>query len=149
MGKGESISCIGPHQVQVDGEAIFVSFSGPYLPDEARQLLTLADGLYRKYGAVVLVADVSQLGSMGAETRRVVGTWPFLGIYQTIVYNATKPLRILLDLMSAARRLLGLKNPVQLQLVATHREAVSWLAEQRRLRNPLGDSAPKSIEKSG
>ena len=126
-------SQIGPHQVHVQDDLLFIRFIGPYLPEEARQVLALADQMYRTYGGCYMLADVRQGGPPGPETRRVIGTWPYLGTYVAALFGVNSAIRVLTTLLVGAQRLLGTRQPIRTELFDHEDEARAWLLEQRRL----------------
>jgi hypothetical protein len=123
---------IGLHRVEVQGDTIHIVFLGPYKPEEARQVLTLADGLYRRYGGVYLLADVRRNGPPGPETRRMIATWPYLGSYVAALYGASTAVRVMTTLMLSAQRLIRSPQPIITELFEREDQARAWLAEQRQ-----------------
>lgn len=136
-------SRIGPHELSLTGSILHIRFAGPYLPDEARQVLSLADQLYRIYGGAYLLADVSRNPPPPPETRRTIAKWPYLGAYVAALYGATAAVRVITTLMISAQRLLRANQPIITELFNTEAEARAWLAEQRqRLQCPAGKPTP-------
>lgn len=126
-------SFVGPHEVRLEGDLLCVRFVGPYLPDEARQILTLGDQLYRQHGGCYMLADARLGHAPGPETRRVIAMWPYLGTYVAAVHGAGTGLRALTTLMVGAQRLLRVRQPIRTELFEGEAEARAWLLEQRRL----------------
>ena len=125
-------SHIGPHEVSLHGSLLHIRFASAYLPDEARQVLSLADQLYRTYGGAYLLADVSRNPPPPPETRRVIAKWPYLGSYVAALYGATAPVRVMTTLMISAQRLLRVHQPIITDLFDREEDARAWLEEQRR-----------------
>lgn len=125
-------SHIGPHAVSQHGSLLHVRFAGPYLPEQAQQILSLADQLYRAYGGAYLLADVSRNPPPPPETRRVIARWPYLGRYVAALYGANAAIRVMTTLMLSAQRLLRVHQPIISELFDREEDARAWLEEQRR-----------------
>lgn len=63
---------IGPHQIRVDGNVLHIHFQGPYLPDEAKQALSLLKRVQAEQGPVYLLINLAHTGVPSLETRRIL-----------------------------------------------------------------------------
>lgn len=133
MGGPERPIQVGGHAAWLEGDILGVRFVGPYLPEEARQILSLADQIYREHGRVFLLADVSQSVPPGPETRRIIGTWSYLGRYAAVAFGANLAIRTIFRLVVSAQSALGYRSPILTHIAASEAEARTWIAEQRRL----------------
>jgi hypothetical protein len=125
---------IGLHEVEIEGDIMHVRLGGPYLPEEARQFMTLSDQIFREHGSIYSLADLASAQPPGPETRRVLATWPYLGEYVSVMYGANLVQRAILQLLSSAKRLLSSTPTPLVQLCATESEARQFIADHRRLR---------------
>lgn len=128
----ECPSQINRHEVRLEGDILRVRFVGPYLPDEASRILTLADEIFRRHGRVFLLADVAASGPPGPETRRVIGTWNFLGRYAAVAFGASLAVRTVFHLVVGAQRALGHTSPMLTHISTAEPEARAWIDAQRR-----------------
>lgn len=127
---------IGPHEIEVDRDVVHVRFGSPYLPEDARQLMTLSDQIFREYGSMFWISDLSHGQMPGPETRRVVATWPCLGEYVSVAYGAGLMSRTMIQLIISANRLLGSASTMRVEVCATEPEARQLIAQLRRRSNP-------------
>lgn len=125
---------LGHHPMQIEGDVVFVRFQGPYAPAEARQLLLLADEIYRRHGLMFLLADITSAVPPSAETRRIIAECKPVGRYQAALFGGSIALVAATRLMMTAQRLLGRGLTIEFHLLQTEAEARAWIAEQRRLR---------------
>lgn len=124
---------IGQHPMKIEGDTLCVKFIGTYSVDDARRLIGISDDLYRQHGTSFLLADLSAANPPPPETRKFVANWPFLGRYAMAAYGVSTPIRAIIQLMNAARRLLA--NPVlDVYIAPDEQGARQWLADLRRLR---------------
>src|SRR5262249_12471695 len=67
---------IGPHLVTVEGDTVHIRFHGPYLPAEAKQVVSLIGNILLEQSAVYLLIDLSRADMPSMETRRVLSQAP-------------------------------------------------------------------------
>jgi hypothetical protein len=127
---------IGPHEVIIEGDLLVLRFVGPYLPDEAKQILTLTDQVFRKQGSVYYVANVTRGDMLGPQTRRVLATWQYLGQYTAVMVGTSLAQRAVLALVSSAQRLLSSKPSPFIHFCATEQAARELIAKLREARLP-------------
>lgn len=125
---------IGPHEIEIEGDVMRVRPVGPYLPDEAREFLTLSDEIYRKHGSMFSLADLGRAEPPGPETRRILVTWPYLGEYVSVMYGASMAQRAIMRLISGAHRLIGSKTAPRVEICASEAEALQCIETYRRRR---------------
>lgn len=126
---------IGSHEVEIEGDVMHVRFRGPYRPDDAREILTLSDQIFREHGTMFSLADLAYAQQPGPETRRVLATWPYLGEYVGIMYGASVAHRAVIRLVASAHRLLRpARTPTPLiEICATEADARQVVDRHRRL----------------
>jgi hypothetical protein len=122
---------IGQHEVEIEG-VMHVRLGGPYLPEEAREFLSLSDEIYRKHGSMFTLADLAQADPPGPETRRILVTWHYLGEYVSVMYGASVTQRAILRLIAGAHRLLGAKTTPRIEICSTEAEARLFIEQYRR-----------------
>ncbi len=130
----EPIVCpqqIGLHLTQLEGDTLCVKLIGVYSADEARQILTLHDALHAQYGRTYMLCDVSKVLPPPPETRKLIANWPFRGTYAMSAYGLTLPIRAIIQLMVAARRLLS-KPTLEVHMAQDEASARRWITEHRR-----------------
>lgn len=140
--KTRSAKQIGQQQAFLDGDVLLLRLCGEYTPDEARQVLTLADGLYREHGQVFILIDMTNMHTFGPETRKVVASWKYLGVYSGAGFGLSLVLRAAGKLVMAAQRLIGTGPQFAGETFATEAEARAWLALERKKRST--GQAPKN-----
>lgn len=124
----------GQQSFAVVDDVLWMKFQGEYTPDEARELLGIADDIYRKRGRVFLFADLTHLKVFGPETRRALATWKYLGTYTGVAFGVSLPLRAIGQLVLGAQRLLGLGPALNGEVFSDEAAARAWLdAERKRL----------------
>lgn len=123
---------VGDQQATIEGDILFMRFSGDYKPEEAQQLLSLGDAIYREQGRVFLLADLTKLQTLGPKTRKVLANWPYLGPYQGVGFGVSLPLRAVAQLVLAAQRAIGVGPPLSVQTFATETEARAWIDQERQ-----------------
>jgi len=127
---------IGPNQVQIDGCILHVRLIGPYLAEHARDVLTLADRIYREQGMVFMLLNLAESIPPGPETRKVLATWPVAGPYPVVIYGAGLLQRAALQLVLSAMRLLARGSIPEVHVVSTESAARAWIAK-----HPQGGAA--------
>lgn len=122
---------IGSHLLRVDGDTIYMKFKGVLALEEARQMLTRCDAVCRQHGWIFMVADMTHAQPVPQDARKLFATWPLQGHYAIAAYGISSPIRAIMQLVRAARRLLG-KQGIDSHVVADEAAARQWVAERRR-----------------
>lgn len=122
---------IGPHPLWIDGDTLYMKFNGVLTLDEARQMMTRCDEVCRQHGWVFMLADLTDADPAGLDARKLIATWPLLGRYAIAAYGMSTPVRAIMQLMRAARRLLG-RQQLDSYAAADEAAALQWIAELRR-----------------
>lgn len=122
---------IGAHLVRIEGDTICIKFIGVYATEDVRRVLSMSDDLYRQYGTSFLLGDLTQVIQPPPEARKLIANWPFLGRYAMAAYGVSTPIRAIIQLMQAARRLLG-NQKIDVHVAADEQGARQWIVEQRR-----------------
>jgi len=120
---------IGPNQVQIEGKVLHVKLIGHYLAEHAREVLTLADRIYREQGMVFMLLNLAESIPPGPETRKVLATWPVAGPYPVVIYGAGILQRAALQLVLSAMRLLARGSIPEVHVVSTESAARAWIAK--------------------
>lgn len=121
---------IGRHLTRVEDDTLCVKIIGHYSADEARQVMTIADAHYEQYGTSYLLSDMTEGSPPPLETRRLIASWPLRGRYGASGYGISRPIRVLMQLMVASRRLLG-RQTVEVYIAESEADARRWIAEHR------------------
>jgi hypothetical protein len=136
----EPIVCpeqIGPHLTRLEGDTLCVKLIGVYSAVEALQILTIHDALHARYGRTYSLCDLSEVLPPPPETRQLIASWPFRGIYAMSAYGLTRPIRAIMQLMVAARRMLS-RPALEVHAAEDEASARRWIAEHRRnVRSPV------------
>ena len=122
---------IGRHLTRVEGDTLCIKVIGLYSPDEARQVMTIADTHFEQYGTSYLLSDMTESSPPPLETRRLIASWPLRGRYGASGYGMSRPIRVLMQPMVASRRLLG-RQQVDVYVAESEADARRWIAEHRR-----------------
>ena len=120
---------IGPNQVQIDGRILHVKLVGPYLAEHARDVLTLADRIYREQGMVFMLLNLAESIPPGPETRKLLATWPVAGPYPVVIYGAGMLQRAALQLVLSAMRLLARGAIPEVHVFSSEAAARAWIAK--------------------
>ena len=123
---------IGPHEVFSEGDILRVRFNGGYAPEEARQIMSLVDQLFRAHGAVYMIGDLTASALPGAETRRVLATWPYQLGYVAVMIGTNLAQRAFMQLIISAERMLNKSPKLLLQVCATEADALAFIAQHRQ-----------------
>ena len=123
---------VGSHEVFSEGDILWVRFRGVYAPEEARQIMSLVDQLFRAHGAVYMIGDLSASALPGAETRRVLATWPYQLGYVAVMIGTNLAQRAFLQLIISAERMLNKSPKLLLQLCATEADALAFVTQHRQ-----------------
>ena len=127
---------IGPNQVQIDGCILHVRLIGPYLAEHARDVLTLADRIYREQGMVFMLLNLAESIPPGPETRKVLATWPVAGRYAVLTYGAGILQRTAMQLILSANRVLSRSLAPDVLFFSSESAARAWIAK-----HPQGGAA--------
>ena len=125
---------IGSHEVFSEGDILHVRFCGMYAPEQARQIMSLLDQVFRAHGVAYLLGDVSASPLPGPETRRVLATWPYQRGYMGVMIGVNLAQRAFLQLMLSAERMLNKSPKLLLQICATEADALAFIAQHRQQR---------------
>lgn len=123
---------IGSHEVFSEGDILHVQFRGVYAPEDARQIMSLGDRVFRDHGAVYLIGDLSASALPGAETRRVLATWPYQLGYVGVMIGTNLAQRAFLQLIVSAERLLNKSPKLLIHICATEADALAFIAQHRQ-----------------
>ena len=127
---------IGPNQAQIAGKVLHLKLIGPYQVEFAREIMTLADRIYRERGMVFMLLDVSEAIPPGPDGRKLVATWPVAGPYPMLIYGASVLKRAAMQLISSASRLISRGAALQVHFFASEAAARAWIAK-----HPQGGAA--------
>lgn len=127
---------IGPNHVQIEGRILHVKLIGHYLADHAQEVMTLADQIYRQYGIVFLIHDLSQSIPPEPAVRKLLATWPVAGPYPALIYGAGALQRAAMQLILSANRLLSRANAPDVHFFPSEAAARAWIAK-----HPQGGAA--------
>lgn len=122
---------LGAQLMRIEEDVICTRFVGTYTPDEANRLLAICDELHRKYGRVYMLSDMAVMEPPPHETRKILAKWPLVGNYALIAYGVSPPMRVIMRLVLAGRRLLG-KSDFDVYVAADELSGRQWIAEHRR-----------------
>lgn len=122
---------LGEQFIRIEEDLICTRFVGTYTPDEANRLLSLCDELHRKYGRVYMLSDMSAMKPPPPETRKILAKWPLVGNYALVAYGVGRPMRVIIQLVLAGRRLLGMGD-FDVHVAADELSGRQWIAEHRR-----------------
>ncbi len=120
---------IGRNQAQLNGKVLHLKLIGPYLAEPAREILTLADRIYREQGMLFMLLDVSQSIPPTPEVRKLVATWPVAGRYAVLTYGAGILHRTAMLLILSANRLLSRSLAPDVLFFSSEAAARAWIAK--------------------
>jgi hypothetical protein len=129
---------IGKHLLRVDPpDLVLVRAQGDLLPDELREMLDEARRLAAVVGPVLWLSDISALGDMPAETRKVAAMSGVLTFVHASACIGARPIpRALVTLILHAAKLTNARSSMPpFRFVGTEAEGRAWLAEVRRSRD--------------
>ena len=122
---------IGGHTFLVEGDVLQCMLQGDFTAQHARELFVLLEQVQADEGSFVILADISQMGTIDAAARR----WMALesrrfACRATAMYGASLPARTVITLLL---RSLALFRPtlMPLHFAKTEQEARLWLEAQR------------------
>lgn len=122
---------IGPHLLRVEGDTLYMKFIGYLMSDEAHQMLTRCDEVCVKYGWVFMVSDMTDALPAPLEARKVIANWTLLGRYAMAAHGISTPVRVIMQLMQAARKMMG-RPGLEAYAAPDETAARQWVAELRR-----------------
>jgi hypothetical protein len=123
---------VGAHTLRFEPpDILFLRPSGAMSGIEASEILDAFTQFAERRPCAFGLMDVSELGSITAETRRIVIKWKRPRSSDMAVYGASFRHRVTLQLLSKAAQLLGHDRPPT-NFLETEREARAYLEERRR-----------------
>ncbi|HPH29696.1 MAG TPA: hypothetical protein PLA87_22780 [Pseudomonadota bacterium] len=130
---------IGPNDVWIEGNLLFIRRVGPYLLEYVREFMSLADRVYRENGSLVMLMDVAQAIPPDPKARRLLATWPAPGVYPIVLFGVSRMQRVMLQLIMGARRLMSPHQIPPMHICSSEAEAYELVA---KLRQGKSSSAP-------
>lgn len=123
----------GKHWLRRDGDAVFWRVLGDIDLDEMHGYLLLGERVIAEHGRTFLLMDTAHARSVSAEARRFQAEW--LRTHdasrgRTVLYGASVMLRALMLLIVRTSQIFAKQTP-RIDVVASEREALAWLAAQR------------------
>ncbi|MFO0579942.1 MAG: hypothetical protein U1A78_38715 [Polyangia bacterium] len=138
-------SAVGRHQVAREApDLLFVRLDGPIHPDEARALVRADRMIWREHGYSLILIDAQQAGAFDAAARQA--SFDEIKRYAgyrgtTAVFGLSPYLRILLNLICNALRLLGDQDD-EVQCFKDEQDARAFLEARRGVRRQQALSHP-------
>lgn len=99
---------IGNHDVELDGDTVFLQFCGDCSPQDIGGILRIIDSIGGSKDKIYILADLSALDKVSPETRRIASQWPGVGrIAGTAIIGATLITRAMVTLVARASTFLS------------------------------------------
>lgn len=118
----------------IEDDLIFFKFVGSLELKDSEISTDLMRTLTNSGRSLFLVCDVSELGNMEPEARRMASQWYSQNnIAGSVTFGAKWTTRALAEMVYGALRVMG-KLSFPVGFVQTEAEALTWVADQRRRR---------------
>ena len=125
----------GKHWVRlINDDTLFFKFIGPIDKKDAQESTDLVRRFMANGKSFFVVSDLSELGAMEPEARRMASRWfSENNIAASNVFGSKWTTRAIAEMVIALLRVMGrLSFPISFS--RTESEAMAWIEEQRRLR---------------
>ena len=122
---------IGSHTAHVEEDILYVVLRGTLEASDLQQILGLAEAVIARHGRYAGLVDVSQMGTMTLEARRLGGKWSgFTSCFGNFFFGASFATRTMFALTMRGVLLFG-GQPIHTEFCASEAEARTRLAERR------------------
>lgn len=131
----EAVQRIGAHEITLEGpDVLLLRLVGDVGTDDASRILAAFRESAARMERLFWLIDLSRLGSIATEARRVAGGGDVPPSYRgTVLFGGTWQQRAVARMAATAAWLLwGRNRGEQAAIRATEAEARIWLAERRR-----------------
>lgn len=122
---------ISRHVARVTEDILDVNTDGEFSLSDMQTVIGLAEQIIDQYGYYFTLTDVSHMGGLTPQARRLAATWskthPVAGI---AMYGAKLTTRALLTLLMRAMNLVR-RDPFPVTFTQNHREGLDWIATRR------------------
>lgn len=124
----------GRHRLRFEPpDLVSLTFDGDITPDDMYVIAEVFEGAPIPRGAMLILCDVSALGHVPPESRRVIRERKDLVPFAALAYvNASFQTRIVIKLVLGALRLLAREELGPVRFFTAEGDARAWLAAHRR-----------------
>ncbi|EYF02500.1 STAS/SEC14 domain-containing protein [Chondromyces apiculatus] len=130
---------IGRHTIVLEtSDVVRLVIEGDISADDVLRMLAQYRLAAEAHGYVLVMADVSRLGSINADARKALCAGIDIPMRGTVIYNASFQARILSTLVTGALQLFTGAHNHPVVFLPDEAEAQRWIAERRTM---LGGAA--------
>ena len=127
---------LGTHLLHVEGDFMSLEWNGEFHLEDLRGFLLLAEQILREHGWLFVLVDSSGAGRLQPDARKYVVTWraPEGTTICAAFFGASFTVRVIVNTVAAATRLLSGRQPMPFHFAGTEQAALGWLDAQRQAR---------------
>jgi hypothetical protein len=123
---------LGTHLVRLEGDFMSLQWNGDFHLEDLQGFLLLAERVLLEHGRLFVLVDSGGAGKMQADARKHVVTWRSPGPICAAFFGASFTVRVIVNTVSAAVRLLNGKQPMPFHFAESEEAARGWLDAHRQ-----------------